>query len=655
MTDDARQQPPPFLSTLQPGRGQRRLAAIVALILAAAFMAVAPFAAVPLAQLSAFVPLYQSATAITDLITAVLLLGQFAVLRSKALLALASGYLFTACIAVAHMLTFPGLFAPSGLLGAGPQTTIWLYMFWHAVFALAVIAYTRLGDGERPAGPHGRPSMVIAAVVGATFLAACALTALATFGSESLPAIMTDRGYAPTTVGVVGIALMLNVAALAVLWRRKPHSVLDLWVLVGLCAWMFDIALSTMLNASRFDVGFYAGRIYGLLASSLVLVALLVENGVLYARLAAALQGQRRGRERAESDAHEARQRLAGIIDSAMDAIITVDAQQRIVLFNTTAETLFGCPQTEALGASLDRFIPQRFRAVHPEHIRRFGEGGVASRRMASQRVVTGVRGTGEEFPIEASISQVKLNEHSYYTVIIRDVTERVRYDEALRRSKEELHEITTVSATAREQEKSRIARELHDELAQALTVLRMDVDWLKQSATATDAASATKLGAMEKMLDRSVAATRRIASDLRPLMLDDLGLVPAAQWLVENFKERHGIECEIAVTPPDLELSDPQATAVFRIMQESLANVARHAAAAHVEVALSCSGNQIRLRVRDDGRGFDPDNPRKPNSFGLVGLRERAHLVDGEIRIESAPGRGTNIEVRIPLAGRAT
>ena len=159
----------------------------------------------------------------------------------------------------------------------------------------------------------------------------------------------------------------------------------------------------------------------------------------------------------------------------------------------------------------------------------------------------------------------------------------------------------------------------------------------------------------MEKMLDRSIAATRRIAADLRPLMLDDLGLVPAAQWLVENFKERHGVECEIVVTPPDLELTDPHATAVFRIIQESLANVARHAAAKRVEVDLSCGDRQIRLRVRDDGRGFDPTDPRKPNSFGLVGLRERAQLVDGEIRIDSAPGRGTSIEVRIPFERRTT
>jgi signal transduction histidine kinase len=142
----------------------------------------------------------------------------------------------------------------------------------------------------------------------------------------------------------------------------------------------------------------------------------------------------------------------------------------------------------------------------------------------------------------------------------------------------------------------------------------------------------------------------RRIAADLRPLMLDDLGLVPAAEWLVKNFRERYGVACDLVVEPADLQMDDPQATAVFRIMQEALANVARHAGASQVDISLRHDGGEITLQVRDDGRGFDPASARKPNSFGIVGLRERAHLVDGVIAIETAPGRGTVIDVRIPI-----
>ena len=132
--------------------------------------------------------------------------------------------------------------------------------------------------------------------------------------------------------------------------------------------------------------------------------------------------------------------------------------------------------------------------------------------------------------------------------------------------------------------------------------------------------------------------------------MLDDLGLVPAVEWLVQKFTERNGIPCELAIGAPDLELQDPHASAVFRIVQESLTNAARHAQASRIEVSIDLSDGAVALKVRDNGRGFSPDDPRKPGSFGLMGLRERAYLLGGEVNITSAPGQGTSIEVRIPL-----
>ena len=346
--------------------------------------------------------------------------------------------------------------------------------------------------------------------------------------------------------------------------------------------------------------------------------------------------------------------RVSGIIDSAMDAIITVDESQRIVLFNAAAESVFGFPREQALGAPLARFIPEQFRADHEQHIRHFGETGTSSRRMGVQRIVTGLRRSGEEFPIDASISQVDEGGRKFYTVILRDVTERVRAEEALRRSKEELRELASAANSVREQEKSRIARELHDELAQALTALKMDATWVAERLPPSEKPLAEKLATMQAMLDGTVAATRRIAADLRPLMLDDLGLIPAAEWLVQNFTERTGIHCELAVGVPDLELAEPYASAVFRILQESLTNVARHAQASRVEVELDRRDGAVTLVVRDDGHGFSPQAPRKPTSFGLMGLRERAYLLGGEVDIASEPGRGTTVEVSIPLRPQA-
>ena len=360
----------------------------------------------------------------------------------------------------------------------------------------------------------------------------------------------------------------------------------------------------------------------------------------------------RQSRERQASDRalESADARVSGIVESAMDAIITVDESQRIVLFNAAAEAVFGCPRGQAIGAPLARFIPERFRAGHERHIRRFGETGTSSRRMGTARIVTGLRRNGEEFPVDASISHIGENGGKFYTVILRDVTERVRAEEALRRSREELRELAFAAHSVREQEKSRIARELHDELAQALTALKMDATWVAEHLPAGQNALAGKLATMQAMLDGTVAATRRISADLRPLMLDDLGLVPAAEWLVQNFTEHSGIRCELAVGAPDLELEDPHATAVFRILQESLTNVARHAQASLVEVTLDRDGDEVVLMVRDNGQGFSADDPRKPNSYGLMGLRERAYLLGGEVKIASERGRGTTIEVHIPL-----
>jgi signal transduction histidine kinase len=273
---------------------------------------------------------------------------------------------------------------------------------------------------------------------------------------------------------------------------------------------------------------------------------------------------------------------------------------------------------------------------------------------MGVQRIVSGLRSDGGEFPIDASISQITESGKKLYTVILRDVTERIRAEEALRRSREELREFASVANSAREQEKSRIARELHDELAQALTALKMDATWVAERLPAAEKTLAEKLIAMQAMLDDTVAATRRISADLRPLLLDDLGLIPAAEWLVQNFSERTGIRCELAVGVADLELAEPYASAVFRILQESLTNVARHAEASRVEVALDRQDGAVTLMVHDDGRGFSPEEPRKPRSYGLMGLRERAYLLGGEVRIESGPGRGTIVEARIPVEAKA-
>jgi PAS domain S-box-containing protein len=347
--------------------------------------------------------------------------------------------------------------------------------------------------------------------------------------------------------------------------------------------------------------------------------------------------------------------RLRGILDSAMDAIITVDSRQHVVLFNRAAEEVFGCPRDQAIGAPLAWFIPERFRHAHAGMVQRFGGTGASSRRMGGgQRIVMGLRRSGEEFPIDASISHIVEEGEHFYTVILRDVTERAKADRALRESREEIRNLALTASNVREQEKSRIARELHDELGQALTALKIDVGWLREHLAGAPEPALDKLGSMQVLLDGTVAAARRISADLRPLMLDDLGLVAACEWLAHNFQQRTGTPCELVLGAGGLDLPDPYATAVFRVLQESLTNIAKHAQATQVEATLERADATVILTVRDNGRGFTPSAPRKQGSYGLVGLRERAYLLGGDIRIESAPGQGTVVEMRIPITVRA-
>jgi signal transduction histidine kinase/CheY-like chemotaxis protein len=282
-----------LLATSIPSPRERRFALGAVLASLLLFAALAPFAKQPLPKVWAFIPVYEAALILNDLITALLLIGQFRIARSKAVLVLAAGYLFTALATVVHGLSFPGLFAPTGLLGAGPQTTAWIYMFWHGGFPLFVMAYALLRGGPRDAVANAGWGHVLAA--GAAVIVAVSLvSALATAGHDLLPTLLQAAGYAAAYGVVVSAVWAATLLALVLLWRRKPHAVLDLWLMVVMCAWLLDIALSAALNAARFDLGFYAGRIYGLLAASFVLGVLLIENALLYGTLARSHAQERR-------------------------------------------------------------------------------------------------------------------------------------------------------------------------------------------------------------------------------------------------------------------------------------------------------------------------------------------------------------------------
>jgi len=342
--------------------------------------------------------------------------------------------------------------------------------------------------------------------------------------------------------------------------------------------------------------------------------------------------------------------RLRGIIRSSMEAIITIDESQRIIMFNPMAERLFDCPAADALGTALSRFVPDRFRSGHEAHVRQFGVTGVSDRQMGGRRILYGLRATGGEFPFEASISQFGDENGKLYTVMLRDISAQVDAERSLQRSHEELRELSANLLSIREEEKSRIARELHDDLGQQLTALKMDISSLELSA-GTGAEARAQLRGMQRLIDATVASMRRIAADLRPVMLDDLGLAPAIDWLAIDFTNRYGIDVERRIDASHTIFNRNGATALFRIVQEALANVARHAQATRVDLALYLEGDRCILRIADDGVGAHERADTGRKSFGLIGIRERAHGLNGSVLIESGVGQGFAVTVTFPLA----
>jgi signal transduction histidine kinase len=208
---------------------------------------------------------------------------------------------------------------------------------------------------------------------------------------------------------------------------------------------------------------------------------------------------------------------------------------------------------------------------------------------------------------------------------------------------------------TLREEERTRVAREIHDVLAQELTRLKMDVVWLsRRLARPWDAdqliAVQERLVVMTAVTDTAIQAVQKIATELRPVVLDSLGLCAAVEWQARDFQTRTGIACAATVPERDVPLDRDRSTAVFRIVQESLTNVLRHAQASQVEILLRLEAGQLLLRIQDNGSGISPETLSDPRSIGLAGMRERALFLRGHLDIRSQPGAGTTIEMRLPL-----
>lgn len=314
-----------LLATLPPSQLQTRLACGILVTMLVLFVVTVRYVNVQLPRVDAFIPIHAVTTFINDLITAILLYSMYSIARRRTLLVLASGYLFTSLVVIPWSLTFPGLFAPTGLLGPGLQTTAWLYTSWHIGSPLILIVAVLVKDSDsKPSESQRSPLAAIGLSIVVATAAVCGLTWITIAGDRFLPAIVQPDGIHLNQIlasSLSGLIMVLAGGALALLWIRR-RSVLDLWLMVVCCAWLLETATATLFVGARYQLGWYAGRSFGIAATFVVLLVLLSETLVLYANLARSIMRQRNERQArqiamdamAASIAHEIRQPLASIV-----------------------------------------------------------------------------------------------------------------------------------------------------------------------------------------------------------------------------------------------------------------------------------------------------------------------------------------------------
>lgn len=317
------------------------------------------------------------------------------------------------------------------------------------------------------------------------------------------------------------------------------------------------------------------------------------------------------------------------VIEFAPDAFVLTDEDGCIVQMNACAERLFGYQRHELQGIALQSLVPELLAD---------GQFNTECRRK-----------DGSLFPAEVSANLLETNHGRLNMAVIRDVSIRKRAESDLSESRQQLRELAAQSEASREAERKHIAREVHDELGQILTALRIDLSVLKIQLSNGNPTLEVKLQDMKDLVDQGIHAVRNVAVSLRPAALD-MGLVPAIEWLCDHHAKHAGARFEFQTGDENIAIDDIRSVIVFRIVQESLTNIARYANASLVKVTVEQRQDDVCLLVQDDGKGFDVNEITRKKTFGLLGMQERAIALGGTLNIKSEVGLGTQIRVRIPI-----
>ncbi len=394
-------------------------------------------------------------------------------------------------------------------------------------------------------------------------------------------------------------------------------------------------------------------------------------------------------RIQAERTLRESEERFRLLVEGVQEyAIFQLDPGGNVVSWNAGAQRLKGYTSAEIIGHHFSIFYPQEdLRNNKPRDIlaravrlgqtkdegwrvrkdgTRFWANVVVTALRDSSGVLLGyaklTRDTTENRERAEALTKAKelleLRVEQRTAVLTRvnhemrtEIAERQRAEEQLRKSRDQLRALAARLQSVREEERTYIAREIHDELGQACTAIKMDLALISRKLTGRQAALRAKVESSIELVDGTIVTLRRIASELRPRTLDDLGLPAALEAQAQEFESRTGIHCSVTLPPEPLPLDSDRSTAIFRIFQESLTNVARHAHATRVEARLQLDRDRIVFQVFDNGTGFDPEVAKARKSLGLVGMQERALLLNGEFKTEGVPGAGTTMTLTIPFS----
>ncbi len=356
---------------------------------------------------------------------------------------------------------------------------------------------------------------------------------------------------------------------------------------------------------------------------------------------------------KAELDLMQNEEITRRIISSVLDAILCIDIDGKITFWNPKSEKIFGWKQPEILGKTLtDTIIPAGYFEMYEKGMRQYlatGEGPMLNKLIE----IVALNRAGDQFPVELTIIPYTENGNHFFCAFIRDITVRKKAEQELEESYSAIRKLTEHLQNIREEERAHIAREIHDELGQQLTILKMDISWISKKMRIQDESVKERMKKLLVILDETVQSVRRISSELRPSLLDDLGLIAAMEWQLIEFKKRFEIKTYFKPGNAEIKLPESMKTGLFRILQESLANVALHSKAKKVTVTLHLENGSIVLSVADNGVGFDKLNTIGKKTLGILGMQERTSVMGGTYEINGKPGKGTRVIVTIPLDDR--